>query len=103
MGATLRIDSAALGVEQYRLLVSSRGIGAEVRQRIMKFVRTTPEVRIVVESFGTWDYELEVEVFHRRDLKRLSSLLTIHLGADLHSLRVVSLFDHLKYVGMPMV
>jgi DNA-binding Lrp family transcriptional regulator len=102
LGDTYRINTDILGYSSYRLLITMKRLGADIRRRMIHFCDDALAVRIMVESLGSWDYELEVEVADNRYIKELTGHLYEAFPHDIVSLNVIPIFQHLKYSGFPV-
>ena len=103
LGDTYRVDPSLLGYSAYRILITMKRLGADIRRRIIQFCDEELAVRIMVESLGSWDYELELEVADGRDIKQFTGRLYEAFPQDIVSLNVIPIFQHLKYSGFPVV
>ena len=54
-------------------------------------------------GFGSWDFEIGVEVLHPRDLVALKEALYEKFTSQISSLRVLSRFKVHKYILYPIV
>ena len=102
LGDTHRIDSRQLGYNSYRVLVTMKRLGADLRQRVIKFCDKQLPVRILVESFGSWDYEMELELLDNRAIKEFTAALHEAFPHDIEKLEVIPVFEHLVYKGFPV-
>jgi Lrp/AsnC family transcriptional regulator len=102
LGDTYRINAGILGYSSYRLLITMKRLGADIRRRMVHFCDEELAVRIMVESLGSWDYELELEVADNRHIKELTGRLYEAFPHDIVSLNVIPIFQHLKYSGFPV-
>lgn len=102
MGDTYRIDAQMLGYSSYRILLTMKRLGVDLRRRIISFCDEELSVRIMVESLGSWDYELELEVSDPREIKNFTGRLYEQFSQDLVALNVIPIFQHLKYSGFPV-
>lgn len=103
LGDTYRIDPTVLGYSSYRILITMKRLGADIRRRIVQFCDDELSVRIMVESLGSWDYELELEVADSRAIKQFTGRLYEAFPQDIVRLNVIPIFQHLKYSGFPVV
>lgn len=102
LGDTFRVDCSALGVNSYRVLITTKRLGADLRKRMIQFCDEELSVRILVESLGSWDYELELELTDNREIKALTGRLYEAFPHDINNLTVIPIFQHLKYSGFPV-
>jgi DNA-binding Lrp family transcriptional regulator len=102
LGATYRIDSALLGYCAYRVLITMKRLGADLRRRIIQFCDKELSVRIMVETLGSWDYELELELAEGRQIKQFTGRLYEAFPNEINALNVIPIFQHLSYAGFPV-
>jgi len=102
LGDTYRLDMSALGYSSYRVLVTMKRLGADLRQRVLKFCDRQLNVRILVESFGSWDYEMEIELLDSREIKQFTTCLYEAFPHDVENVQVIPVFEHLVYKGFPV-
>jgi DNA-binding Lrp family transcriptional regulator len=102
LGDTYRVNAGALGYSSYRLLITMKRLGTDIRRRMIQFCDEELPVRIMVESLGSWDYELELEVADNRDIKQIVGRLYESFPQDIVSVNVIPVFQHLKYSGFPV-
>jgi hypothetical protein len=102
LGDTYRLDMGMLGYSSYRVLITMKRLGADLRQRVLKFCERQLAVRILVESFGSWDYEMEIELRDRREIKQITTCLYEAFPQDVENVQVIPVFEHLVYKGFPV-
>lgn len=102
LGDTYRLDTSKLGYSSYRVLVVMKRLGADLRQRVVKFCDRHAAVRILVESFGSWDYEMELELRDGRDIKQFTSSLYEAFPHDVERMEAIPVFQHIVYKGFPV-
>jgi DNA-binding Lrp family transcriptional regulator len=102
VGHTYRLNMTMLGYSSFRVLVTMKRLGADLRRRMLSFCVKHVSVRVLIESFGSWDYELELELPHSKAIKELTTALHHEFIHDIHSLQVIPIFQHLKYSGYPL-
>jgi DNA-binding Lrp family transcriptional regulator len=103
LGDTYRLNMGALGYSSYRVLVTMKRLGADLRQRVLTFCNHQVAVRILVESFGSWDYEMEIELRDNRDIKQFTTCLYEAFPHDVEKVQVIPVFEHLVYKGFPVL
>jgi DNA-binding Lrp family transcriptional regulator len=101
VGHTYRVNMSLLGYSSFRVLLVMKRLGADLRENMLKFCQKHIAVRILIESFGSWDYELELELPHTRAIKQFTGALYEAFSQDIYTLQVIPIFQHLKYSGYP--
>jgi DNA-binding Lrp family transcriptional regulator len=101
VGHTYRVNMGLLGYSSFRILLVMKRLGTDLRERMVAFCQTHIAVRIMIESFGSWDYELELELPHTRAIKQFTSALHDAFMNEIYTLQVIPIFQHLKYSGYP--
>lgn len=102
LGHTYRLNMSLLGYKSFRILLTMKRLGADLRRRMLAFCHKQPSIRVLIESFGSWDYELELELPDTQAIKLLTGALHREFLHDVHSLQVIPIFQHLKYSGYPL-
>lgn len=87
------IDAHAIGFEDFRLLVHSRGMRKDLTDRLVAFSKAHPNVRKLIQCICDWDYELEISVPSAREVRKVVEDLHERFGDDLGRLRVIPLFS----------
>ena len=79
----------------------SKLVGCKQALPFAVFSATTEElaIRIMVESLGSWDYELEV--VDNRGIEQLTGRFYEAFSRYIVPISVISMFQHLKYSGFP--
>ena len=103
LGDTYRLNMSTLGYSSYRVLITMKRLGADLRQRVLKFCDRQLAVRILVESFGSWDYEMEIELRDGREIKHFTTCLYEAFPHDVEKIQVIPVFEHLVYKGFPII
>ncbi len=100
-GYVYRLDLHPLGYKVFTLLIQSRGNVRALGEQLRDYARTNKKIIAMIEAFGEWDYELEVELKNSEDISRIISELYGKLGSSLSSIRVQQNFRYFKYTGFP--
>ncbi len=67
IGSVYGMSCAALGAQSFRLLVYTKGFDFAAEQDLHRYALSNPNVLCLFQMMGSWDYELEVEVYEARD------------------------------------
>jgi DNA-binding Lrp family transcriptional regulator len=102
LGHTYRPNMSLLGYKSLRVLVTMKRLGADLRRRMLAFCHKQPSIRVLIESFGSWDYELELEWPDTQPIKLLTGAFHCEFLHDIHSVQVIPIFEHVKYSGYPL-
>lgn len=90
------LSIAHLGVRQYRMLVSIRGIAPKVIDRLHHYAQRSKNVVHTLECFGEWDFELCVEIRDPKELYAIVDEVQSLCETSLVSLRILEAADYLK-------
>jgi DNA-binding Lrp family transcriptional regulator len=102
VGAYYVVRGEMLGVMSFLCLIRTRGISARFREAIAKFCLAHPEVVVMIESIGSWDFELVIDGFSAEQVMRVSeSLLDLFSGA-IQWIKMVPIFGYPKVCEYPL-
>ncbi|MCB0335778.1 MAG: Lrp/AsnC family transcriptional regulator, partial [Bdellovibrionales bacterium] len=88
-GITLNLRSVPPGVSVFRVLLYLGGSRAEVLDHLISFAKKDPRVVYIVQTLGAWDYELQYETLHDKDMLTLKSDLVKVLGTTLREVSIL--------------
>lgn len=71
-GVFYDLDIAALGIQSFRVLVNVQGLSSCFSEKIFNVCAKHPLVTYLVESLGTWDFEIGIET---PDARLVSSVI----------------------------
>lgn len=95
------IDVRKLGMESHVLLLYTRGLEQKLKCSLMQFCQKHPFVTFLVESFGSWDFDIGVECPQSLALTELIDDLHDLIGSELISIRALQLSRELQYDVYP--
>ena len=103
VGSYYALRGERLGITSYLCLVSTKGISAAFRQKAFAFCAQHPEIVLMIESVGSWDFEFSIDAFSAEDAMRTSEQLLDHFGRDIHWLKMIPLFSYPKVHKYPFL
>lgn len=95
------VDSAKFGMQTFKLLIYSKGISREFSSELYAFAESHPRIVYLMECFGNWDYELNVEVENPEDIVGITQELYEKCGESVSSVKVLSKFRDRKSLMFP--
>ncbi len=95
------VDYNRLGVEQFKLLVYSRGYSSAFRDRLTTWSQLHPNVIGFIECFGAWDYEINLEVENHEQVITITQELYESFGEELSLIKTLTRFRNLKLTSLP--
>lgn len=95
------VDSAKFGMQSFKLLIFGKGVNASLSERLLTFSRQHPAVVFFIECFGSWDYELGVEVESAEQVVDITQELYEAVGGDLNTVKILSHFRNVKLMNYP--
>lgn len=101
LGFGFRINLEALGIEQYRILLSASGDSAEWYRRLQKFCLQTGRIKLLTRTIGNVDFDLEVDVTSGREIKKLLFDLRELFPEESLTSEVLPIFRHRKFISFP--
>lgn len=102
-GYYLHIKEDLLGVLSFLCLVSVKGFNQTAKKKFFTFCRNHPAITVFIESLGSWDYELAVEVENPRQMLALTQDLQDNFGSQLQSIKVLPSFSYPKVREYPFI
>jgi DNA-binding Lrp family transcriptional regulator len=103
-GYVYRLNLAGAGFSIYRLLLVVTGDLTPVRKAIMRYAEGESRITHYFECFGSWNYELGLEVQSSRDLAQIRDSLSeavLKAGAQQISVKTVQILESLKFNPFP--
>jgi len=102
-GALFNFRASVYGSQNFKVLVSTRGILPELRESFFKFAMEHPNCTNFRDGLGEWDYAFGIEVEHpEEDLASFRDKLWNKYGEHLAKVQVLSRLRILKNVSYPM-
>lgn len=102
-GYYYQINSQLLGVQSFLLLVNVKGFTEKMRKRFVLFCKEHPNIVVLIEAIGNWDFELEVEVEDSREIRTLTQELHDSFGTYIQSIKVLPSFGYPKVREYPFL
>jgi|694.fasta_scaffold94906_2 DNA-binding Lrp family transcriptional regulator len=65
------LNTTKLGIQSFRVLIEVKGLSCPVREMVLKTCRNHPAVTYLIETLGSWDFELGVETVDARVVSRV--------------------------------
>jgi DNA-binding Lrp family transcriptional regulator len=103
VGAMFSPRYSELGVQNYKLLISSRDRSQEFRDALYDFAYRHPHCTSYRDSIGEWDYELNAEVESHGELTELKNALYRRFGSGTSRLQVIPRFKMHKFMSYPVL
>jgi len=101
VGSYYSIKRERIGILSYLCLISTRGISSLFREKALAFCQQQPEIVLMIESIGSWDFEFVIDVTHAEDAVKISEKLLDLLGRDLNWVKMIPLFSYPKVHEYP--
>lgn len=87
-GNYLDISPSVLGIETYRVALSLKNLSATLKSNLRKFCRNHPHITFHLESLGSWDFEIGLEVFSAKHVKPIIDEIHAVCGLNLTEYKV---------------
>ncbi len=101
VGDFYQVSASGLGMQSFELLVHVKGARASLSERLRAFAKSHPRIVHFVEGIGEWDFELGVEVERAQDIVSVTEDVQESFSDDLVSVKILPLFETLKYSLYP--
>jgi DNA-binding Lrp family transcriptional regulator len=102
LGSLYAVDPSKIGMHIFKLIVYARGIDPELNLQLHKFCLSNPYCTLLFECFGSWDYEINVEVESPEIVVGIVQELYDTCGQRINTIKVLSKFRNLKDVSYPL-
>lgn len=96
------IDLAKIGRTYYKALITTGRYGEEDEKGLLTFCAFEPAVVYLVECFGEWDMELEVEVADEEEFRGIMSRLRNTFPETLQDYEMLHVYKEHKMSYFPM-
>lgn len=91
-GIVQHIRAAPLGLQVKRLLVSCRHLDDVSRRHFYEHFLGTPEIVVVVDCIGEWDFELSLEIENEEVLQRILNTLKARFAEQIKEVLEIEFF-----------
>jgi DNA-binding Lrp family transcriptional regulator len=92
---------AQFGRTSYKVMVKSMTLHPRFKEELFEICRLHPLVTVFLECFGTWDFELSVEVREQAEVDRFVEGLRLHFGKLIDIVHVMKRQEKLKDACFP--
>ena len=96
VGSIGEINLESLSLQMWKMLIHVRGIEKNAASKIYEFCNSQRNVTAILETFGSWDYEIWYEVGSSENLSRIESHFLQDLERYVHSIKLIPIFGQLK-------
>lgn len=98
-GFGYRLNTEKLGRLQFRMMLTFKHIHHRSIIALEKLLPSLEGAKLLVRCLGAWDYEIEYDAVSHIAARELSTTIWGAFGEDLSSVRVVPIFEHVRYVS----
>lgn len=90
-----------LPVQSFKLLISCRQVAPDFLKSIERFARYHPNVAYILETLGSWDFEIGVECIHAGEITALIALLHETFPNHISAIRSLTELNTYKFSMFP--
>jgi DNA-binding Lrp family transcriptional regulator len=101
LGFGYKLNLSVLHVEQFRLLIRMRQLTSSGHTSLIEFCGHHPNIKLLVVTVGSWDYEIEVDLYPNQSARVLARHIQTALRGAIDSIEICPIFQHLKYISFP--
>jgi DNA-binding Lrp family transcriptional regulator len=101
-GAMYSFKGTSIGAQSYIFLIYARGFSLEFTQKLYRFCSVHPHCTNMKECFGSWDFEVGVEVIEHISLQRVKEQLLELFSKEILSITILPRFSTLKFNFYPL-
>ncbi len=87
------VSASRMGMQAFKALIHSKGLQPQIREQIMKFIATHPQVVNLSTCLGEWDYELGIEVVNPLQASEIVSELYEASGDLISHIELLPVFE----------
>lgn len=95
------VDPAAFDRQSFKLLVYTKGLDPQVGIELHKFCAQHSDVTYLIECFGSWGFEVGLEVLKAEDVSTVMQELYEQFGAAINTIKLLSKFRYPKVRFFP--
>jgi DNA-binding Lrp family transcriptional regulator len=103
VGSYYHFSPAALGLQSFLLLVCFKGLGHKTKAAFLDYCRLHPDVVLLIEAVGSWDFEVAIDVADTRHTIEIVQGLHEHFGANIVSCKILPSFNYSKVREYPFI
>lgn len=97
----LFVDPAAFDRQSYKLLVYTKGLDPQLTSQMHKFCAQHEDISYLIECFGSWGFEIGVEVARADQVSVVMQELYEHLGSSINTIKLLTKFRYPKVRWFP--
>jgi Lrp/AsnC family transcriptional regulator len=90
------VDASKFHMESFKLLVYTKGLDAELSTRMHDFCARHRNITTLIDCFGSWGYEVNVEVERAEEVTRIIQEMYQELGGSIHTIKTLTKFRYPK-------
>jgi len=91
-GFGYEVNHEKLGLQGYRLLLTSKGPDQKLRRGLADYCATTREAGLMIECIGSFDYTILVRVWNAREAFAMGQDIQNRFGSRLSAVRLIPMF-----------
>jgi DNA-binding Lrp family transcriptional regulator len=101
VGSIYAVTPQLFGMKRFRLLLQSRSISREFREKMFRFCSSHPNIVNLVRVIGDWDYQINAEVSEAEDMPGIIQQVRAAFDQYLLQMEVLPVFEFLKGANYP--
>jgi DNA-binding Lrp family transcriptional regulator len=94
-------DAASFGRQSFKLLVYTKGLDFELTKRMYAFCEQHLDVVYMIECFGSWNFEIGIEVLSAEQVGIVMHELYEEFGATINTIKLLTKFSYPKVSWFP--
>ena len=95
------IDAQKLGYQIFKLMIFCRAQDSTFLRHLEEFAAAHENIVHYLESFGSWQNELVVEVKEAAEASRIAAKVHEHFESQIDAVHVIPIFEYYKAVSFP--
>lgn len=101
VGTYYAVNGSKVGILSFLCLIVTRGMSATFREKALEFSSKHPEIVLMIESIGSWDFEFVIDAFSAEEAMKTSERILDFFGRDIQWLKMIPIFSYPKVHEYP--
>jgi DNA-binding Lrp family transcriptional regulator len=101
LGTVFHLDAHRVGLYQARLLIFAKSAQTNLTDRLRTYAAKHVHISAFIRCIGSWDYELNLEVFSPDQISDITEEIYKEFGSDLRVIKALTVLRTIKCLPYP--